>query len=417
MEFLSSAFFSALFAIVIIDLVLAGDNAVVIALAARNLPRDLQKRAVIWGAVGAVMVRSVMTLGVVWLLGVPGLRFVGGLLLLWIGYKLLVPTQSGSHQNVAATTGFWAAMKTIVIADAVMGVDNVLGVAGAAHGSYLLVVLGLLISIPIVIWGSTLILRYTERFPAIIYIGAAILVVTGINMMLAEPIVATAIADADPAKYALYLLLTIGTLAAGYAANTAQRVQSAWRAHLTVRRSHRVSQTQSKGNTMSKVLLPVDGSENSLHAVEKFIQDSHRNPDQEIVLLNVQPKFNRHIGQFFSGASLQQYRADQAESATRAAQKLLKRCNVPYRIVMGAGLRVQVIVDTAQQHRCSKILLATARKNSLTRLVENSVTAKLLEIAPIPVEIIVGPNASRWERFGIPVGIGAAMAALVLASD
>ena len=106
MEFLSSAFFSALFAIVIIDLVLAGDNAVVIALAARNLPRDLQKRAVIWGAVGAVMVRSVMTLGVVWLLGVPGLRFVGGLLLLWIGYKLLVPTQSGSHQNVAATTGF-----------------------------------------------------------------------------------------------------------------------------------------------------------------------------------------------------------------------------------------------------------------------------------------------------------------------
>ena len=142
MEFLTPAFFSALFAIVIIDLVLAGDNAVVIALAARKLPPDLQKRAVMWGAVGAVVVRSIMTLGVVWLLEMPGLRFVGGLFLLWIAYKLMVPTQSESNHDVAATSSFWAAMKTIVIADAVMGIDNVLAVAGAAHGSYWLVVLG-----------------------------------------------------------------------------------------------------------------------------------------------------------------------------------------------------------------------------------------------------------------------------------
>lgn len=417
MEFLTPAFFSALFAIVVIDLVLAGDNAVVIALAARKLPPDLQKRAVIWGAFGAVVVRSVMTLGVVWLLGMPGLRFVGGLFLLWIAYKLLMPTQSESDHNVAVTTSFWAAMKTIVIADAVMGIDNVLAVAGAAHGSYLLVVMGLLISIPIVIWGSTLILRYTERFPAIIYIGAAVLVITGIKMMLAEPIVATTFADASVVKYVVYAVLTIAILAAGYSANTTQRLKSALRAHAPVRRDSRMSLSQSKGNIMNKVLLPVDGSDNSLHAVRKFVQDFYSNPNQEIVLLNVQPIFNRHIGQFVSSSALQKFRTDQAESATRAAQELLKRSNIRFHMVMGVGPRAQVITDTAQQYHCSKILLATARKNSLTRLVENSVTAKLLEIAAVPVEIVVGPSASAWERFGIPVGIGGAIAALVLVAD
>jgi YjbE family integral membrane protein len=156
MELFSTEFFSALFAIVIIDLVLAGDNAIVIALAARSLPEHLRKRAVMWGTVGAIVVRSAMTMVVVWLLKIPGLLLVGGALLLWIAYKLLLNQDEGEDgHNVVATTSFWGAMKTIIIADAVMGLDNVLAVAGAAHGSFLLVVLGLLISIPIVIWGST----------------------------------------------------------------------------------------------------------------------------------------------------------------------------------------------------------------------------------------------------------------------
>lgn len=148
----------------VIDLVLAGDNAIVIAMAARNLPAHLQKKAIVWGAVGAIAVRSAMTLAVVYLLKIPGLMLIGGLLLVWIAYKLLAPAkdESGSHGN--ASTSFWGAMKTIVIADAVMGLDNVLAVAGASHGSYVLVVLGLLISVPIVIWGSTQILKLVERF-------------------------------------------------------------------------------------------------------------------------------------------------------------------------------------------------------------------------------------------------------------
>ncbi|HYP69342.1 MAG TPA: TerC family protein [Variovorax sp.] len=187
MEFMSAPWWSALLAIILIDLVLAGDNAIVIALAARSLPKHLQKKAIVWGTVGAIVVRSVMTIGVVWLLKVPGLLLVGGLGLLWIAYKLIANSDDHDEHGVVATT-FWGAMKTIIVADALMGVDNVLGVAGAAHGSFDLVVIGLLISVPIVVFGSSMVLKLVDRFPAIMYIGAAVLAYTAAKMVVTEPI-------------------------------------------------------------------------------------------------------------------------------------------------------------------------------------------------------------------------------------
>ena len=189
MELFSAPWWSALLAIILIDLVLAGDNAILIALAARNLPPALQRKAIIWGTVGAIVVRSVMTLCVVWLLQIPGLMLVGGLGLLWIAYQLL-GEQAGEHEGASGPTNFWGAMKTIVVADALMGVDNVLGVAGAAHGAMDLVVLGLLISIPIVVFGSSLVLRLVERWPVIIQLGAAVLALTAAKMVLGEPLLA-----------------------------------------------------------------------------------------------------------------------------------------------------------------------------------------------------------------------------------
>ena len=124
MELFSAAWLSALLAIVLIDLVLAGDNAIVIALAARRLPAHLQKRAIVWGTVGAIVVRSLMTIGVVWLLKIPGLMLVGGLGLVWIAYKLLIPQEGGHEGHADGATTFWGAMKTIVVADALMGIDN-----------------------------------------------------------------------------------------------------------------------------------------------------------------------------------------------------------------------------------------------------------------------------------------------------
>ncbi len=147
MELFSVEFFSALLTIVFIDLILAGDNAIVIALASRNLPKDQQKKAVIWGTAGAVGIRIIATLLVVQLLNVPWLNLVGGLLLVWIAYKLLV--QEDAHDNIKSGNTLWQSIRTIIIADAAMGLDNVIAVAGAAHNNTLLVILGLLISVPI----------------------------------------------------------------------------------------------------------------------------------------------------------------------------------------------------------------------------------------------------------------------------
>jgi YjbE family integral membrane protein len=185
MELFSSAWWSALLAIVLIDLVLAGDNAIVIALAARKLPPALQKKAIWWGTVGAIVVRSSLTVVVVWLLKIPGLMLVGGLGLLWIACKLILDTGDDKEHDIHVTS-FWGAMKTIIVADALMGIDNVLGVAGAAQGSFDLVVIGLLISVPIVIFGSTLVLKLVERYPVIINIGAAVLAFTAAKMITDE---------------------------------------------------------------------------------------------------------------------------------------------------------------------------------------------------------------------------------------
>ena len=215
MELFSAPWWSALLAIVLIDLVLAGDNAIVIALAARSLPAHLQKRAIVWGTVGAVVVRSTMTIGVVWLLKIPGLMLVGGLGLVWIAYKLLVPSEGGDEHAPQANT-FWGAMKTIIVADALMGVDNVLGVAGAAKGSFDLVVLGLLISVPIVVWGSTLVLKLVERFPVITYAGAAVLAYTAGHMIVSEPLLDAIYDPSLIGRLATYAVLIVGVLAAGW---------------------------------------------------------------------------------------------------------------------------------------------------------------------------------------------------------
>jgi len=216
MEFLSPQWLSALAAIVLIDIVLAGDNAIVIALAARSLPSHLQRRAIIWGTVGAIVVRAVMTLAVVWLLQIPGLMLVGGIGLIWIAYRLLVPAGADDGHGGASVTTFWGAMKTIVIADALMGVDNVLGVAGAAHGAFDLVVIGLLISVPIVVSGSAIVLKLVERFPVIIQLGAGVLAFTAAKMVVGEPLLDSVFDPNLAARIALYAALVAGVLGAGW---------------------------------------------------------------------------------------------------------------------------------------------------------------------------------------------------------
>lgn len=227
MEFLSAPWWSALLAIILIDLVLAGDNAIVIALAARSLPKHLQKKAIIWGTFGAIAVRTAMTLIVVWLLKIPGLMLIGGVGLLWIGYKLIADQGGDDGEHGPAANTFWGAMKTIVIADALMGIDNVLGVAGAAHGSMDLVVIGLLISVPIVVFGSTMVLKLVDRFPIIIYLGAGVIAYTAGSMIVNEPLLSEWFGTrTDPislARWALCIVCVIGVVGLAWLATRRQQ--------------------------------------------------------------------------------------------------------------------------------------------------------------------------------------------------
>ena len=215
MELATSDFFSGLLTIILLDLVLAGDNAIVIAMAASRLPKSLQKRAIFWGTFGAVAVRFALTAVVVYLLELPGLMLVGGVLLLPIAWNLLRHDVS-DDPNIRAATTFWSALRTIIIADALMGMDNVLAIAGASKGHLGLVIIGLLVSVPLVVWGSTLILKLIDRFPLIMYVGAAAIAFTAARMIGNDHWISGWF-DANPlAQYALDALLVIGICAGGW---------------------------------------------------------------------------------------------------------------------------------------------------------------------------------------------------------
>ncbi len=422
MELFSTEFFSALLAIVVIDLVLAGDNAIVIALAARSLPAPLRTKAIVWGTVGAIVVRSVMTMVVVWLLNIPGLLLLGGALLLWIAYKLLLNPENGDGHSVVSATTFWGAMKTIVIADAVMGVDNVLGVAGAAQGSFLLVVLGLLISIPIVICGSQLILKYVQRYPSIVYFGAAVLVWTGVKMMSGEPLIKDYVASAGYLLWIVYGVAIGGVLIAGFR-NNHRKVRSRVAAHVVDLAQMPIPGNQTKvvltegGNTMSKILVPIDGSSNTLQAVRHVVNRYFGDPNLEVHLLHVRSPFSKHVAQFSSKRNREAYHREMAERALKPARALLNHHSVPHAVHIEVGGKAETIDRLARRLHVDQIVMGTARKNSLTRLVEDSVTNKVLEIAKVPVEVIAGTEMSKFEKWGIPAGLGAALAVLLAAAD
>ena len=422
-------FLSALLAIIVIDLVLAGDNAIVIALAARALPAHLQKRAIVWGAVGAIGVRSLMTVIVVWLLKIPGLLLAGGALLVWIAYRLLLPDSGEGNLHQPSATTFWSAMRTIVIADAVMGLDNVLAVAGAAHGSYLLVVTGLLISVPIVVWGSTLVLKVVDRFPSIVYVGAGVLVWTAVKMITGETLVKPWF-DASRLLAGLAYLAIPLVLWAGFAKNHRQlesriharlvafRLQSPRSASSTAAPEQPRFTRPAGESAMLKVLIPIDGSANALRAVRHAITEYQRHHELELHLLNVQPRVSRHIGRFVSRDDREGWQRDRSDAALADAEALLADAGVPHQRHWAIGERAAEICRAAERLGVHHIVMGTARKNSITRMLEDSTTHRVLETTPVPVEVVAGDAVSKWERWGLPAGVlGAAGGLLLLAAD
>ena len=191
-EFLTPAFWFAVGQIIMIDILLGGDNAVVIALACRQLPEHQRTKGILWGTAGAIILRVILIFFALTLLAIPFLKFVGAVLLIWIGVKLLTPDED-DHSNIQGSDKLWGAVKTVIIADLVMSVDNVIAIAGAAQTSgnadhqMPLVIFGLLVSIPIIVWGSQLVLKLMDRFPMIITAGGMLLGWIAGTMMQTDP--------------------------------------------------------------------------------------------------------------------------------------------------------------------------------------------------------------------------------------
>jgi len=220
-DFLSTSFLEALAQIMLVNIVLSGDNAVVIALAARNLPPEHQKKAILFGSGGAIVLRVLLTVVAVQILKIPFLQCIGGLLLVWIALQLLVEedeegTEHHSHSDLKG------AIKTILIADVVMSLDNTLAIAGVAKGDWTLLITGLALSIPLIVVGSTVIMKIMDRFPVVVYIGAALIAWTAGEMIDSDPAVLPYMPQAFHGMPYLPILLTLGVIGFGWWSNYRQ---------------------------------------------------------------------------------------------------------------------------------------------------------------------------------------------------
>ncbi|MDY0940826.1 MULTISPECIES: TerC family protein [Priestia] len=224
MEELIGVSVQGLLQIIFLDLILSGDNAIVIAMAARNVPKDLQKRAILIGTGGAIGLRLLFAAIIVPLLKIPLIGAVGGLMLVWIAYKLLADNHDhGDNPQGGATV--WGAVKTIIIADAVMSLDNVLALAGVAH-EFVPIMIGVLISIPIIIWGSSFIMKAMEKFPIIIYAGAAMLAWSAGKMIVEDKIIGGFV-PSTALHLAVQIILTVAVVGIGYMKNKKMKKEQA----------------------------------------------------------------------------------------------------------------------------------------------------------------------------------------------
>ena len=228
-EFLTTMHWGAVLQIILIDILLGGDNAVVIALACRNLPKHQRMKGILWGTAGAIILRVILIAFAVALLKVPFLKLVGGGLLIWIGVKLLLPGNGDEHGTLQGGSTLWSAIKTIIVADLVMSVDNVIAIAGAAQQAdpdhqMGLVIFGLIVSIPLIVWGSTLVLRLLERYPLVITLGGALLGWIAGSMMITDIVTVQAIGEPGAAlRYTAAVAGAVLVVALGKVLGTRRR--------------------------------------------------------------------------------------------------------------------------------------------------------------------------------------------------
>jgi len=392
MTFDDPGFWVALMQIIGVNIVLSGDNAVVIALAARSLPPKQQKQAVLWGSGAAVVMRIILTIVAVQLLQLPYLKLVGAALLLWIGIQLLLPEDEHEEGGggASANTGMFAAIRTILIADLVMSLDNVIAVAAAAKGSLTLLILGLLISIPLVIFGSTLLMKLMERWPIIITIGGGLLGWVAGEMAATDPAVAGWI-DVN-APWLHYGLPTAGVvIVIGVGKWLASRAEDQEDARpvvdLAAASDQHAPLAAPVGATAPRVLLVADDSEASLRDVARFLEKlaAAREP-VEVDLLNVQASVSRDVANFVDEQALKDLHHEQGLKALQSARESLERAGVPHVMHIGVGDQAHVVAHYAKELRPRQVYLTDTERGDAS-----SLAAEIAELHPnteVPVTVV-----------------------------
>jgi len=391
--FSSPAFWIAVGQIVMIDILLGGDNAVVIALACRKLPAKQRTQGILWGTAGAIILRVILIFFALQLLAIPFLKIVGALLLVWIGVKLLMPEHEDGHGNITGSDKLWMAVKTVIIADLVMSVDNVIAIAGAAEASNTghtmpLVIFGVLISIPIIIWGSQMVLKLMDRFPMIITLGGMLLGWIAGTMLVTDPALTNPdimsqmpkIVPTDAIRYGAGIAGALLVFAFGKwltarskAATTAATPATPGAVHVP---------------GLKRVLLAVDGSDDSLKAVHHTLalrQDLRDPAAFELHLVNVQRPLSGDVSTFIASQTLEEYYKERSDETLASARALLDAAKCAYQLHEKLGDPAPTIAALADQLGCNLIVMGTRGMGAVASALIGSVAQGVVSHATVPV--------------------------------
>ena len=393
--FTTPEFWVAVGQIIMIDILLGGDNAVVIALACRKLPPKQRTQGILWGTAGAIVLRIVLIFFALQLLAIPFLKIIGAVLLVWIGVKLLLPEHEEGHSNIDGSDKLWGAVKTVIIADLVMSVDNVIAIAGAAEAtggdhSMVLVIFGVLVSIPIIVWGSQMVIKLMDRYPLIITVGGMLLGWIAGTMLVTDPaLVKPEVMPQLPkiivADWVRYTAGVAGALLVlGLGKWLALRQRSA--------QGH-APEPSAKTPTgqFEHVLLPVDGSAPSLRACQHLLalRQGLREPSaMTIHLLNVQRPVSGDVSTFVAKGSLQDYYNERSEAALAPARAVLSAAGVSWQEEQRVGTPGQTIADAARSHGCDLIVMGARGLGSQTEVLLGSVAQSTIEHSNVPVLLV-----------------------------
>jgi len=394
--FTSPEFWIAVGQIILIDILLGGDNAVVIALACRKLPPKQRTQGILWGTAGAIVLRIILIFFALTLLAIPFLKIVGALLLLWIGVKLLLPEHGEGHANISGSDKLWGAVKTVIVADFVMSVDNVIAIAGAAESSgtghgMTLVVFGVLVSIPIIVWGSQLVIKLMDRYPAIITVGGMLLGWIAGTMVVTDPALVNPDVMSQLPKIVVTDALRYGAGIAGALLVFALGKWLAARQAVAVAAATAAVPVVPAAGHLRRVLLAVDGSETAARAVQHLVamrQDLRDAAGTEVHLLNVQRPVSGDVSAFVAKQSLQEYYQERSEAALKPARVLLDASGVAYQEHQRVGAPGPTIAEVARAQGCDLIVMGTRGLANHTAALLGSVAQSTIEHAGVPVLLV-----------------------------